>query len=432
MESKLAHNCENPNEYSSQKTEEVQISEKELSLNHQIALLERELEKKNRELFLAKEKLNKIEEQFNISVELCSSSCFILNKEGIIKLVNQRGAELLRSKKELLVSKSFFEFITQNNKSKFAMQIKNVFKYKTENSCKILIQRQYNKKILVNIKFVPLTIGLGEEENCILVIKKDKKINAISNSDEISIGNTPKHEKYYNENFVRDKFFSIIAHDLKSPLSGLLGFSQILETEYDKLTNYEKREFIGHVNTAAKNLNSLLENLLEWSRIQIGGMLVKPELFNLNSAVNEIINLFAQNAVNKHISFKKEIDSSLTIFADKNSFLTILRNLISNAIKFSNDNGTVNVVANDSDDFVKIIIEDKGIGISEKNVQKLFRIDLNYTTIGTSQERGTGLGLIICKELVEKNGGKIWVESQMGRGTKMIFTLPKSSSKIIA
>jgi len=239
--------------------------------------------------------------------------------------------------------------------------------------------------------------------------------------------------KKYNEelktlNASKDKFFSIIAHDLKSPLSGLLGFTEILVDEFDTLQTEEIKEFIGHSNQAAINLNALLENLLEWSRIQTGNFTFHPSRVNVTAVFDDIISLFNQNARNKKIKIEKNVDAALYVVVDKNMFNTIMRNLVSNGIKFTKEGGNVYLTAIANEKFVNIAIQDSGIGLSQENISKLFRIDVNYTTPGTNKERGTGLGLVLCKELVEKNGGKIWVESELGKGTKFIFSLPKNDS----
>ena len=227
-------------------------------------------------------------------------------------------------------------------------------------------------------------------------------------------------------NSSKDKFFSIIAHDLKSPLSGLLGFTEILVEEFDDLQEEEKKEFIGHSYQATKNLMALLENLLEWSRIRIGSVAFSPVKLDLDAIVEDIFSLFAQNARSKNITFEQRVDENICVLADKNMLKTILRNLISNGIKFTREGGTVTIFAEEQDNLIKITAQDSGIGISKENIERLFRIDSNHTTLGTNKERGTGLGLALCKELVEKNRGKIWVESEPGKGTKFIFTLPKA------
>lgn len=234
------------------------------------------------------------------------------------------------------------------------------------------------------------------------------------------------NEELKSLNASKDKFFSIIAHDLKSPLSGLLGFSEILYEEFDELQDDEKKEFIGHSYQAAKNLMALLENLLEWSRMQIGSISFSPSELDIDSITTAVLDLFAQNARSKNIKLEKRIDSGIKAFADKNMFKTVLRNLISNGIKFTKDGGTITVSANVQTGYVSISVRDSGVGIGEENLRKLFKIDSGFSTLGTNKERGTGLGLMLCKELVNKNGGDIHAESELGKGTKFIFTLPKA------
>lgn len=233
------------------------------------------------------------------------------------------------------------------------------------------------------------------------------------------------NEELKSVNAGKDKFFSIIAHDLKSPLSGLLGFTEILVEEYNELQDEEKREFIEHSHQAAKSLMALLENLLEWSRVQSGNVSFSPTKLNVASIVDEVYHLFSQNAKGKAIKLEKYIDTSIEILADKNMFKTILRNLISNGIKFTGNGGSITISADVQSDHVKICVKDSGVGISEKNLRNLFKINSSFSTLGTNKERGTGLGLMLCKELINKNAGDIHVDSELGKGTKFIFTLPK-------
>jgi PAS domain S-box-containing protein len=235
--------------------------------------------------------------------------------------------------------------------------------------------------------------------------------------------------KQFNEelkslNASKDKFFSIIAHDLKSPLSGLLGFTEILFEEYDELQDEEIKEFIGHSFSCAKNLMALLENLLDWSRMQIGNISFSPTQLNVGVVVDEIFGLFFQNAKSKNIKLEKNIDIGITAFADKNMLTTILRNLVSNCIKFTNEGGVIEISAEVSENKVDVLVKDSGVGIAEDNLKKLFKIDSSFSTPGTNKERGTGLGLLLCNELAQKNKGKISVESELGKDTKFTLTLP--------
>lgn len=226
-------------------------------------------------------------------------------------------------------------------------------------------------------------------------------------------------------NASKDKFFSIIAHDLKSPFTALLGFSEFIAEQSDDLSPEEIKEFGKQIYVSAKSLFNLLENLLNWSRIQTGRMEFQPSDFTFNSVLNEIKNLYGMNLSRKSIKLIDKISEPFEIYADKNMINTVIRNLVSNAVKFTPQGGTIEIDSRVRDDgFLVVSVLDSGIGIEEKDLGKLFRIDVHHTTEGTDHEKGTGLGLILCKELIEKNGGKIWVASNPGKGTSFSFSIP--------
>jgi len=222
----------------------------------------------------------------------------------------------------------------------------------------------------------------------------------------------------------KDKFFSIISHDLRSPLSGLMGILDILNSSYESLDENKKREIISDANVVSKTIYSLMENLLEWSRIQTGIMNYQSERLKIQRLVNNIASLYEPNLKSKGINFTSNIKPDLLVFADKSMTETILRNLISNAIKFTFPGGTIEASSEIVDDMVIIKVKDSGVGIDEENIPNLFRVDVSSSTKGTAMESGTGLGLIICKELAERQEGKIWVESKKNVGSTFYFSLP--------
>jgi signal transduction histidine kinase len=226
-------------------------------------------------------------------------------------------------------------------------------------------------------------------------------------------------------NVSKDKFFSILAHDLKSPFHSILGYSEILSHEYDTLNDTERRKFIDILRDSVKNVFDLLENLLQWSRMQSGRMEYHAEIFNLSGLIEEAADLLRGNALKKNIRFTYSSSPGLMVNADKNMIRSVLQNLISNALKFTSGNGEVSISSIETDNFIEVIVRDTGIGMSPDDLNKLFRIDVSFTRKGTSQEVGTGLGLILCKELLQKNRGNIWVESEKDKGTVFHFTLPK-------
>jgi len=238
-----------------------------------------------------------------------------------------------------------------------------------------------------------------------------------------------KLEKYTEElknlNSSKDKFFSIIAHDLRSPFNGLLGFSTVLLEELQELTSEEIKEYAGYIHTSAKTVYNLVDNLLQWSRIQTGRIEYQPIKIDLYEEVFKTIELFNTNAITKRIKLVNDIQANVFVYADQNMLRSIMQNLISNGIKFTKPGGLIKISSKEKDDIIEVEIADSGIGIEMKDIAKLFRIDSQFSSLGTSNEEGTGLGLILTKELVEKNKGQIWVKSTVKKGTSFFFTLPK-------
>jgi signal transduction histidine kinase len=225
-------------------------------------------------------------------------------------------------------------------------------------------------------------------------------------------------------NATKDKFFSIISHDLKSPLNSLTGFLQILDMQVDAFSPEELREFAKGMNKSVKSLLDLLDNLLLWSRTQTNTIDFAPQDLDLRALVEGNINLLHVVAQNKLIVLSNEVDPAIRVYADCNMLNSILRNLVSNAIKFTRSNGVIGIRAQQRNGEVVVKVIDNGIGMSEDTMGRLFRLDTYHTTPGTANEKGNGLGLILAKEFVEKNGGTIGVESEEGKGTTFHFTLP--------
>ncbi|MCX6285253.1 MAG: HAMP domain-containing sensor histidine kinase [Bacteroidetes bacterium] len=235
-------------------------------------------------------------------------------------------------------------------------------------------------------------------------------------------------------NSTKNTFFSIIAHDLKSPFNSILGFSRLLQDEYDSFSPDEQLRFIRRINDGINNVYKLLENLLEWSKVQLGRNEFSPEAFDIGLMIFEMVHADKLSFEKKAQKVRIEIPDNTIVHADQNMTRTILRNLVSNAVKFSGDNKTIlikTVTPSTSDkeqrNFIGIAVIDEGIGIQKENLDLLFRIDSGFHRKGTAMESGTGLGLILCKEFVEKQGGIIWAESEEGKGSSFTFTVPSAS-----
>lgn len=234
------------------------------------------------------------------------------------------------------------------------------------------------------------------------------------------------NEELENATKNKDKFFSIISHDLRSPLSGIMTLMDIMVTDYDTLKEDEKKEIIAEAVITSRNTFTLMENLLEWSRMQTGNMNFEPQNITLSFIAIGVRNLFKLKLKEKSLSLDFDIESESFVFADMQMTETVFRNLISNAIKFTPQFGLILITFENLDNEVLIKIKDTGVGMDEKQTSNLFRLDQTNSSVGTAGERGTGLGLILCKELIEKQGGRIWIESEIGSGSTFFFTLPKA------
>lgn len=247
-----------------------------------------------------------------------------------------------------------------------------------------------------------------------------KDITTLKHAEEQII---QKNKELLELNASKDKFFSIIAHDLKGPFTGFLGLTQLIKK--GDLSNEQMKEIGSMINESAQNLFNLLENLLEWSRTQTGTIEFTLEKLILRNIALEAISSVQGLSTKKNINITYEESSDIIILGDYNMLNAILRNLISNSVKFTPQGGQIAIQAKELIDCFEISVIDTGIGIDKENLQKLFRIDIYHTTRGTEKERGSGLGLILCKEFVGKHGGKIWAESELGKGSVFKFTLPK-------
>jgi two-component system, sensor histidine kinase and response regulator len=250
------------------------------------------------------------------------------------------------------------------------------------------------------------------------IISSEKKLQAL-------LAHSRKLEGELAEsNAMKDRFFSIIAHDLKSPFNSVLGLIDIIDADFDSIEKAELKKIFDMLKISSKNIYNLLENLLLWAQTQSHRLEFAPEWLNLKQTVHESCTLTQQMAANKQISISENITDNLEVFADGNMLNTIVRNLLTNAIKFSNTNGVIHIYSVVLPDYIEIIVIDQGTGIAQENIEKLFKIDSIYSTPGTSNEKGTGLGLVITNEFVQKHNGSITVVSKENSGTKISFTLP--------
>ncbi len=359
--------------------------------------------------------------------------------EKLIKDIDSNEASILKAIPDyiIVVSKNFEILESKNNISKIfpdfasikGLFIKDIFDDKTSTDLENLIisvfesgeQSDYEFEIsnLIYTSYFEARIVQRNFEEAIIIIR------------DISREKIAEHQlkKFTEElkqiNATKDKFFSIIAHDLRTPLNGILNYAEILSTEYNELSKEEIKEFADYILEISRSTNNLLNNLLEWARIQNGKINFEPELNNLFNSAEKVLNILKFVSSNKGVEIINHIDKNIEFVFDKNMLNSILLNLVNNAIKFSNKGNKIEILSKEFDNYYKISVKDEGIGMSEEISSKLFNSNNTITTPGTAKEKGTGLGLILCKEFVKRHKGNIWVESKIGEGSIFSFTISK-------
>lgn len=374
---------------------------------------------------------------------------FVIEKDGTVDYWNPAAGKLFGYSEENAIGNKIFDLIAPEFLAEEFRDVFSNFESTDENgivgrTVEVLARNRSERVFPIEITLSPFRTGgkimaggvardisarkTAEEELERLIeelhISREIIETNAAETVELNLRLSESQEKLERLNADKDKFFSIISHDLKSPMQGILGFSDLLASNSNEFSRDEITEFGIELRDSARSLYKLLENLLHWSRIQLGKIEFDPENFYPERLAESAISLLKPNADQKGVKLLNKIDSNLIAFGDVNMTDAVIRNLISNAVKFTESGGRVVISAKRIDEGIEIAVEDSGVGIPEDRIDKIFDIDDFKSSKGTDQEEGTGLGLIICKELVEKNGGKINVESGLGEGTKISFTLP--------
>ena len=364
---------------------------------------------------------------------------FILDKAGEILLSEGKALELFKFKPGQIVGLSIFDIFEDDQKAVSDMEL--AFQgYEIQSKFEIqdfIFETVYSPYYdeYGNIAGI-VAIALDVTERIKSDEERERLIEELQFSRETIIEEANKlivlndkllesEEQLQKSNAEKDKFFSIMSHDLRSPLSGLMGLAETLVVYYDKYSQEEIFSSIQLIFDTSKHTYKLLDNLLIWSRMNRNVLDFSPEDYNLKHLVTNSIDLLINNAIQKNIKLINSVTADIHVFADGNMASTILRNLISNAIKFTSSGDKIEITSEQiAENVVKVNISDTGIGMEKEVMDKLFRLDVHHTSLGTANEKGTGLGLILCKEMVEKNGGHISVTSIIGEGTTFSFTLP--------
>jgi len=389
-------------------TEEIRKQNEEiLYQNSKILKQKEEIQEKAKQLESANAELEKL----SIVASETNNAVVIANKDGRVEWINQGFVRLYGYTLEELRS-HYGTYLQNFNPNADFSKIKPDNKKKSRESVFESVIKTKNDEIVeVQTTLTPIYNEQGEIFKYVVIDTDIRDLKRYENELKKLVT-------------TKDKFFSIIAHDLKNPFNSILGATSILIKKKDKLDKERIQYFHENIYNVAQQGYDLLENLLEWARSQTGRLDLKFERLNLYDLSNEAIDILRSNADNKHIEIINKINKNYEVVADKNTVKTVFRNLLSNAIKYTNPKGKVILNAESEGKYKKVSISDTGIGIPKKYLSKIFKVDVQYSRKGTAEESGTGLGLILCKEFVEKNNGKIFVQSIEGEGSIFYFTLP--------
>ena len=328
-------------------------------------------------------------------------------------------------------------FVISNSTKIAEMQTKYELKQKDRETKLLINENDLQKRIISSQKIIALIISVLAIASIVFIwvlLRNRNKIIKARNLLQFKNEEIENNRKEISEknvvlarlNTTKDKFFSIIAHDLRNPIAAFVNISELLTLDYDRLSDSDKQEIISQMNSSSKNLIRLLENLLTWARLSNNQIHVFPEKLLMKDLIESSIHPYLQSAQNKKIKIKVDVPSDLVIEADEFILPTIIGNLINNAIKFSNQNGEINIVLTDTNTAYKLSVKDNGIGIEESRLNNIFLLGKNSVVRGTIGEGGTGLGLVLVKELVEKLNWKIRVISKVNAGSEFIITIPKA------
>jgi len=397
----------------------VSIRNETLNQNLKVEITKRELLNTKLQQEIAERKLaaNEIRKFSKVFLD-GTNPIFIEDLNGNILETNNEAINVYGFSREELVNKSIMLVVPDKNHKKMDEFIKLCVEGKLVRDVESIRRKKNGIEIPVLMTLSLLT----DEKNkpfAIASIASD-----ITKQKNIEKELTKSKAAAERMNATKDKFFKIISHDLRSPFNSIIGFSDLLNNQYDSFEDLERKEFIQKINESSLYAFGLLENLLNWARTQTDEIRINKENLNLRNLVNTSIYPYLSNVGSKNISIINNIEPQMMILIDKNTALTFIRNIVSNAIKFTNKGGSITIDSYLNEASIDLHITDTGVGMSPEVLSTLFQIEKNVSTKGTNDEKGTGLGLLLCKEFVEMNGGSISAKSEVNKGSEFIISLP--------
>lgn len=343
---------------------------------------------------------------------------FVKNAEKKFTLFNKAFLDFFKIDNQKILFKDIEEFIKKDEKWLIVEEDEAVINQKVSiKNIEREVTFSDGSKHWLNINKAPL---FDEMNNVVGIVGVMDDITERIEFQDYLLKARKELEELNNQ---KNKLFSIIAHDLRSPFTGLIGFTEILIDDFNELSDDEKKFYVNNIYKSLKEYLTLIDNLLTWSRLNLEKVGFNPQNISIKKIINSVFNSIQILASNKNIKILSYVDDNTMAFADADMVETVLRNLVSNAIKFTNEGGEIWIKVTELNEMISVKVEDNGVGMELDRVQNIFNSNLNSTR-GTNNEKGTGLGLQICKEFIEKNGGSISVESKVNCGTTFLFTLP--------
>ncbi len=386
-----------------------------IKLIHELRVHQIELEMQNEELMRAEEEANIAIRKYTELYDFAPSGYFTLSKEGKIVELNLKGASMLGKERQRLLNSMFRIYLSEDTRPIFNRFLDKVILSESEEHCEVILPAKVTGMLL----HVQLTGSYDQNNEFCKMIMVNITENKKAEKELREIG-----ERLVQLNADKDRFISILSHDLISPFNVVLGFSELLSMNIRTYDIGKIEDISKQINNAARNSYNLLGDILMWARAHSGKIPFRKQILDFGDICTDILETLHPNAEEKNIRTSYNPANGIHVFADIDMVKTVLRNLVSNAIKFTNCGGEIHIHAVENSENVTISVSDNGIGMPPENLAKLFNISEVLTTKGTAEEKGTGLGLIICKEFIEKHGGTIWVESVVGKGSTFKFTLP--------
>ena len=392
-----------------------------LKLNHEITVFQLELEIQNQELIDAKENLDVSLEKYIDLYDFAPSGFLTLTRGGQIMGLNLCASMMLGIERSHLMKTLFGSYLTDDTKQLFYNFLNKIFINQVGQSCEMTLNNKSSLPVYVYLNGVLSKNGLYADISMMDIT--ERKL-----AEEKLIISNKELKQSLQLNTDKDLFISILAHDLRNPFGVLLGYTELLKNA-QQLNGSEVNNLVNEIYRSTLSTYNLLEDLLKWSRLRMGKFPFEPRSVSFSDLCIDIENFLSPIAETKKITIKCFADKEINVLADVDMLKAVFRNLISNAIKFTRENGIIKISAEQTSSSIIFSISDNGIGIEHENLIKLFDISQLHTSKGTENEKGTGLGLLLCKDFVEKHGGKIWVESEYGKGSVFYFTIPYKSVK---